>query len=263
MKNVTCFILSGLVVLFSISPVSAADGRKTPIFGYSWPFGNRDIAAEVEDHPILLELFSDQGCMYCPPADHLFNDLIRKTRITGLDYHVNALNVVTDNPYAIKDSYDRHLFYSVINHAPRYTPEMVVNGRALVKGYMYGDVLSALKDTAPLIFLDIANGEKKDSYHFHLQAMKLGRLKGFDDHVMVKLVEYLKPVRSPIKTGPNEGMDIEYLHIVSKVIPLDNWLGDERDYSFNWTPSENAAGLVVILERQDNGPIAFGEIKLP
>lgn len=265
MKIFTPLILTGLAFFQLLSPASASDpdGRKTPYLGYSWPFAGQNINSEIGKTPILLEMFSDQGCMYCPPADQFFNDLVKKTRITALAYHVNTLNIVTDNPYATQGAYDRHLFYSVLLRERRYTPEIVINGRLIAKGYMFQEVIEALKSAAPPppISLNILKDKTKNSYHVHLDAMKLGELEGFDDHVMVKLIEYQKPVRSPIKTGPNEGMAIEYLHVVSTITPLENWAGDERDYTFTWAPSKDAAGAVLVLERKDTGLVAFGEIK--
>ena len=39
--------------------------------------------------PVVVELFTSQGCSSCPPADALLGELARKPNIVALAYHVD------------------------------------------------------------------------------------------------------------------------------------------------------------------------------
>lgn len=234
-------------------------------FGYAWPFEGRDIQSEIGTAPVLVELFSDPGCMYCGPADHFLNDLVTKTRVIAFSCHVNALKMVNDDPLVVPACGDRQMFYSVLYREPRLTPQIFVNGRQGVRGYLFQDILARLTDRSgpsPRV-LDIRPDSHggKGGYVTALPAMAFGQIEDFDDRAHVKLVEYRKPVRTKISTGPNAGREMEYLHVVSRIIPLADWFGKDEVYHFKWAPSAEAEGAVLLFERQDTGLIAFGEIR--
>jgi len=264
MKTLSILFWALSFFLFSSGQVvHAEDGRATPYIGYSWPFEGVDLAQKFGNGPVILEMFTDQGCEFCPPADLFLNDLIRKTNVTALAYHVTLGRPKDPDPLSTKDGYDLQNSYSVILRIPRLTPQIVINGHSMAKGHMYREVLDAISARTPVLSFEIKKGEKKNDYFVSLPAMPLnGVIEGFDDRVKVRLVEYLKPKRSPISAGPNQGMDIEYLHIVSRVVPLPPWFGKAMDYKFDWTPSKEAGGAVLIFERQDTSMVGFAEIKL-
>ncbi|HPQ50568.1 MAG: DUF1223 domain-containing protein [Alphaproteobacteria bacterium] len=249
------------------SPDGLAAGRF--YFGYTWPFEGRDLNAEIGDTPVLLELFSDPGCMYCPPADQFLNDLIKKTNVIALSCHINSLMIVRDDPLTLTQCRDRQVFYSAMLREPRITPQIFVNGRNPIKGYLHKKVLKEIlrKDVPPPQKLDIVAAPNKlkghaRQYSIQLSAMTFGAIKDFNDRGYVTLIEYKKPVTTTISTGPNEGLTSEYLHVVSRILPLADWMGEEVAYKFEWQPEKDSAGAVIVFERKDTGLFALGEIKL-
>lgn len=97
-------------------------------------------AAPTSAGPVLLELFTSQGCSSCPPADrvlsHLGLDDATRARVVPLAFHVDYWDYVgwTD-PFgkpqwsARQDAYRR-----VFGLESAYTPQLVVNGRAQLNG---------------------------------------------------------------------------------------------------------------------------------
>jgi hypothetical protein len=86
--------------------------------------------------PVLLELFTSEGCSSCPPADELLRKVNgRQTAqgqlIIGLSEHVTYWNGLGwKDPYASAASTDRQNSYGARFHLDSvYTPQMVVNGR--------------------------------------------------------------------------------------------------------------------------------------
>ncbi|HLJ64950.1 MAG TPA: DUF1223 domain-containing protein, partial [Stellaceae bacterium] len=80
--------------------------------------------------PVVVELFTSQGCNSCPPADAYLGELAARPDVLALSFHVDYWDYIgwTD-PYSSKQATQRQRAYSH-QMALRYiyTPQMVVNG---------------------------------------------------------------------------------------------------------------------------------------
>src|SRR5437764_14887033 len=83
-----------------------------------------------ERSPVVVELFTSQGCSSCPPADDYLADLAKRQDVITLGWHVDYWNYIgwTD-PFAAKWATQRQRDYErSLNQRYVYTPEMVVAG---------------------------------------------------------------------------------------------------------------------------------------
>src|SRR5258707_13809334 len=82
------------------------------------------------DSPVVVELFTSQGCSSCPPADEYLGELTMRGDIIPLACHVDYWNYIGwTYPFASKQMTHRQKAYSrVLGQRYIYTPEMVVNG---------------------------------------------------------------------------------------------------------------------------------------
>jgi len=89
-------------------------------------------AARAEDAPVVVELFTSQGCSSCPPADRYLGELAKRPELLVFAFHVEYWNYIgwTD-PYSKPWATRRQREYSArLKQRFVYTPEMVIDGAA-------------------------------------------------------------------------------------------------------------------------------------
>lgn len=124
--------------------------------------------------PVVLELFTSEGCSSCPPADQLLVKLTETedgaesgkdspAPIIALEWHVDYWNYVgwTDPFSSASHTERQHRYADALSRGRSYTPQLVVDGRyeclgsseartrSLIAQAAQGQKLRVLLDRAP------------------------------------------------------------------------------------------------------------------
>jgi hypothetical protein len=97
--------------------------------------------------PVLVELFTSQGCSSCPPADEFLDRLAREPGIVAISRPVTSWDALGWRDTLAREENTRlQRAYAARHGDEAYTPQAVVQGRVLLIGGREGAVHRAIDE---------------------------------------------------------------------------------------------------------------------
>ena len=170
--------------------------------------------------PVLVELFTSEGCSSCPPADKLLIELKRKqpipnAQVIALGQHVDYWNSIGWNDRFSSPQFTarQQQYADRLNDGP-YTPQVVVDGTTSVVGNDPAGVSRAIAHAA---------AEPKPVQVELLQAsgaitVKLHHAATSSPEVFFGIVE--DDLESQVKAGENEGVTLHHVAVARELRSL-------------------------------------------
>src|SRR6516164_1649734 len=87
--------------------------------------------ASAQQRPLVVELFTSEGCSSCPPAEAAIGQLSGRADVVALAYHVDYWDDLGwRDRFELAQSVKRQNIYARnLHRASVYTPELVIDGR--------------------------------------------------------------------------------------------------------------------------------------
>lgn len=195
------------------------------------------------ERPVVVELFTSQGCSSCPPANAYLNELARDRRdVLPLAFHVTYWDRLGwKDPFSLGAATDRQARYGSRFGDGSYTPEIVVDGVTSHVGSYRNEIGAAI---------DRARSASQRGADVRL-ARKGGQLLieiGGEGRGRVLLVGFDHYHKTDIRRGENGGRTFEELNVVRSVRALADWQGAALHLAEQPPEGEDAA---VIVEASD------------
>lgn len=205
----------------------------------------------AQQSPVVVELYTSQGCVACPPADEHFAQLADQPGVIALALHVDYWDYL-----GWKDSFGSPTFtqrqkrYAKAAGARMiYTPQVIVGGIDRVEGtrpQAIVDSIATRAADAPQVMLTVS----REGDRLIIQALAEPPL---DTLAIVQLVRYDPEQTVEIERGENAGHTITYRNIVTDWAPVAEWAG-QAPLMFE-TPVQGDSPLVVIVQEAGPGAI--------
>lgn len=220
--------------------------------------------------PILVELFTSEGCSSCPPADLLLAKLDSLQPVPGAQTIVLSEHVDYWNHDGWKDPYSSSSFtarqnayeeHFRVNSA--YTPQIVVDGAAQVNGSDGRAAVTAIEAarSAPRVSVRIGSFsmESPKTLRVHLKVDALPESLGVRKADIFVAVA-LDHAESHVLKGENKGRDLKHVAVVltlDKVGTLEKRDSFERDVDVKLpsAPDQSNLRLVAFVQKPDFGQV--------
>jgi len=206
----------------------------------------------AETRPVVVELFTSQGCSSCPPADAFLHELSKRDDVIALALHVDYWDYI-----GWKDSFAKPAFTSRQKAYAKaggrrsvYTPQLIIGGQDHVVG-THEENAAALIQQHALIDTGVQLQAKRDSAG--LITVRAQAQEGVVGPLVVYVVRYAPSEAVEITRGENAGNTITYTNVVTDWSAVGEW--DLSAPLMLQATVEGDAPGVVLLQHKGIGPI--------
>ena len=225
------------------------------LVGPSFAFG-----AAGQQTPVVVELFTSEGCSSCPPADNVLTRLEREQPIAGVEVIAMGEHVDYWNDSGWRDRFSSPLFTArqqdygqSMRLESVYTPQMVINGQMQVLGSDWNAANNAIRAAAQgqkaVVALKVTGW---DSLSFVVRELP----KGVQTADMLLAVTE-SGLETPVSGGENGGRRLRHSAVVRSLTRLGK-LDSKKDGAYtadarlNLRPQWNRQSLKLVLFVQDH-----------
>ena len=200
--------------------------------------------ASAAGRPVVVELFTSQGCSSCPPANAYLNELARdRADVLPLGFHVTYWDRLGwRDPFSLAEATSRQDVYGHRFGDGSYTPEIVVDGASSHVGSQREDVGRAIdaakQQSTTAATLSVA--KQADGLSIDVGA---GQGRG-----RLLLIGFDHAHTTAIRRGENGGRTFQEANVVRSIRGIGDWQGSPLTLREKLPEGEDVA---VILEAPD------------
>jgi hypothetical protein len=220
--------------------------------------------------PVLVELFTSEGCSSCPPADGALTFLERQQPVAKADIITLAFHVDYWDRLGWKDRFSSPLFSqrqeeyaTALKLESSYTPQMIVDGRAEFVGSNSGqassEILKATENAKARVEIVSDAGHVK---------VAIGDVPAHADSTVFAAIAE-DGISSRVERGENSGKTLEHVSVVHELKTLGSIRAGDLKFdgaldvpaNKDWKP-ENLKVVVFVQENESRKVIGVGRGKL-
>lgn len=214
-------------------------------------------AAEARVHrpaqrlPVVVELFTAQGCSDCPKANELVGKLAEDKGVLALTYSVDYWDYLGwKDTFAKPEFTERQQAYqSDLKLRDVYTPQIVLDGATQIAGAKPDAVQAAVVEARRDRPYQPEIGRRADG------RVQLGSGEAPPGGAVVWLVRYDPGVREvKVRTGENKGLTVRQINEVRDLVKLGVWRGGPKLFRLP-EPSEPGLDDMVLVQATHGGRI--------
>ena len=204
------------------------------------------LPAQAGERPVVVELFTSEGCSSCPPADALLGELANRPDVLALSLHVDYWDRLGwKDPSSSPEATARQQQYArLLGIGTVYTPQIVVDGRRETVGSDRSAVERALDaarnepGTVP-VTVSFDNGQARIS---------VGR-GGEPASASVVLIGFDRRRVDTVQRGENSGRTLTHVDVVRGMEEVGQFTGVASEIMV--TPPWQSDRLAAIVQASD------------
>jgi len=211
----------------------------------------------AQDAPVVVELFTSQGCSSCPPADAFLTDLAHQRHdVLPLAFHVTYWDSLGwKDPYSLDAATARQRAYArSLDQDGVYTPQTVVNGVRSFVGSSRAEGLNAIARATADRPTPVPMGLTGDGQSL---TISVGTGSG---KALVLLAGFDPEHKTRIGRGENGGRTLRESNIVRSLTPIGTWTGSAITLRL---PPPAGESFAVLLQSEDGRIMGAARLNNP
>jgi hypothetical protein len=179
--------------------------------------------------PVLIELFTSEGCSSCPPADALLEKLDRSQPVNGAELIVLSEHVDYWNDIGWKDPYSSHeyserqsAYAARFGRSGIYTPQMVVDGHSELVGSDERGAIKAVENESRFVKVPLSLSGlhfENNKVSMHVEAGPLEPSIGARSANLYLAIADESDV-SQVSRGENAGRTLKHVAVLRSLVPV-------------------------------------------
>lgn len=215
-------------------------------------------AAGSGRHPVVIELYTSQGCSSCPPADALMEELAERDDVIPLALHVDYWDYIGwSDRFADPAFTTRQKAYArAVGSRSIFTPQMIVNGQEHLVGVRpmeLAELISRHAARTSPVTITLTRSEGK-------LRIDIAADPPLGEKAVVQLIRYSPSQTVSIERGENAGQTIRYTNIVTALEPIAEWDG-AQPMSITATLAGPEPAVVIVQERGPGEIVAAARLR--
>lgn len=216
---------------------------------------------DLKKQPVLVELYTSEGCSSCPPADQALAFLEKQQPYAQAEIITLALHVDYWNNLGWKDEYSSPLFSQrqtvyaqKLKLDSTYTPQMIVDGRIQFVGSNLVEAGKAITEAAksPKANIEAVLNNVNNENTLKIKISDIPKHE--DSTVFLAIAE--NNLASNVKRGENAGKNLEHTSVVRELKPLARLEAKsgsfEQEIALSIQPNWKTENLKFVVFIQEN-----------
>jgi len=255
--EITLLFASSALATFSLPHIPGASALAQP---------KRDYGPRT---PVLVELFTSEGCSSCPPADALLEKLDRSQPVNGaelivLSEHVDYWNDIGwQDPYSSHEYSERQSAYAArFGRGGIYTPQMVIDGHFELVGSDERGAIRALENESKFAKVSLALSavriESNNKLDLHVESDPLGpSAAAHSAGLFLAIADDTD--ESQVSRGENAGRTLKHVAVLRSLVEIGKVEKSDkfsRDVTVNFNNQDRRhLRIVGIIQERSGGRV--------
>jgi hypothetical protein len=204
--------------------------------------------------PVVVELYTSQGCSSCPPADALLGRLAHRPGILAMSLPITYWDMLGWKDTLASDANTRRqkAYAAAMGHGAVYTPQMIIDGASDVVGSREAEVEAAIAaraaDAGVPPAVPVALNETPEALH-----VTIGAAPGDKPDATVWLFHLRAVATVNIGAGENDGRTMTYHNVVGDLRAVGLWKGQPMRLDVPRAAMEGSVHDAVAVVVQQGG----------
>ena len=212
--------------------------------------------------PVVVELFTSQGCSACPPADAALREFAQRPDVVALSLHVDYWDYLgwRDRLALPANTRRQRDYLAELGGRTVFTPQMVIDGRVSVVGSRRSEALDEIALAGARPDAVAVRIERDGSVIRATLTPQADASPASASPARILLVVYDHAVTEEIGGGENAGREVTYVNVAREWRTLGAWSGGAAEIV---APApHDAAGVAILVQRAEEGVVGAGALDL-